>query len=176
MSEHNSSSPIRHKTEQDDPLKNAIAGGLAGALAKSAVAPIERVKLLMQLQSSLAGQGGNSLRVDGYSSAWEVTLNVYRKEGFLAFWRGNTPNVIRQGGTAAMNFMLMDHYKSMVAPIMNYSLILPSTRSPEDRVRRRSLISSFLSGGLAGTRSRLHYVLPSIFIALWAPLSAIRFF
>jgi len=44
-------------------IQNLIAGGLAGALAKSAVAPIERVKLLMQLQSSLAGQGGNALRV-----------------------------------------------------------------------------------------------------------------
>lgn len=149
------STKIESKAERDDPLKNAIAGAFAGSLAKTVVAPIERVKLLMQLQSSLAEKkGGNALRVDGYSSAWEVTRNVLKKEGVLAFWRGNTPNVIRQAGTAAMNFMLMDHYKNLVAPIMNYSLILPSNRSSEDRLRRRSLISSFLSGGLAGAERR----------------------
>lgn len=63
---------------------------------------------------------------------------------------GNTPNVIRQGGTSAMNFLLMDWYKSAISPLLVLSLQLPSNRDPEKRQKRRSLISSFLSGGLAG--------------------------
>jgi len=63
---------------------------------------------------------------------------------------GNTPNVVRQGGAAALNFMLMDWYKAAIAPIMNLSLALPSNRPHPLREKRRKILSSFLSGGLAG--------------------------
>jgi hypothetical protein len=64
-------------------LKEAIAGAAAGALAKTAVAPIERVKLLMQLGRELSSN--NSYSND---SAWQVARNVYKEQGMLAFWRG----------------------------------------------------------------------------------------
>lgn len=63
---------------------------------------------------------------------------------------GNTPNVIRQGGTSAMNFLLMDWYKNAFSPLLVWSLRIPSNRDPETRQKRRAIISSFLSGGLAG--------------------------
>ena len=49
-----------------------------------------------------------------------------------------------------MNFLLMDWYKSAISPLLIWSLQLPSNRDPEKRQKRRALISSFLSGGLAG--------------------------
>mmetsp|Transcript_23279 Transcript_23279/g.44601 ORF Transcript_23279/g.44601 Transcript_23279/m.44601 type:complete len:321 (-) Transcript_23279:21-983(-) len=64
--------------------------------------------------------------------------------------KGNTPNVIRQGGSAAMNFLLMDKYKTAISPLLMWTMHLPSNRAPEKRQKRRALISSFLSGGLAG--------------------------
>ena len=136
--------------------KDAIAGACAGGIAKTIVAPIERVKLIMQLNTSSAtttadtarlGLGTTMKRSNG---AWEVTKQVYREQGILAFWRGNTPNVIRQAGSSAMNFLLMDWYKVAISPILVLSLKLPSDRDPEKRNKRRALISSFLSGGLAG--------------------------
>jgi len=143
-------------------LRDAFAGAAAGAVAKTAVAPIERVKLLMQLRGSIAG-GGISAEIgsqaatgmlkgggSGNWSAWSVATAVYRKEGIVAFWRGNTPNVLRQGGAAALNFMLMDWYKIAITPIMTRSLHLPSNRPHIQRKKRRTLLSSFLSGGLAG--------------------------
>lgn len=68
----------------------------------------------------------------------------------LCSGQGNTPNVIRQGGTSAMNFPLMDCYKSAISPLLVWSLRLPSNSDPEVRQKRRALLSSFLSGGLAG--------------------------
>lgn len=147
-------------------LRDALAGAAAGAVAKTAVAPIERVKLLMQLRGSISGAGvgnmggGQPLPLIGGSSgsgvvasnwsAWSVASAVYRKEGVLAFWRGNTPNVLRQGGAAALNFMLMDRYKIAITPLLNLTLHLPSSRPHLARQKRRKLVSSFLSGGLAG--------------------------
>lgn len=148
--------------------RDALAGACAGALAKTVVAPIERVKLLMQLQFSIEKTSTTSNKnvavnngIDAAAlsknntterrlGAFEVAKKVYDRQGLLAFWRGNTPNVIRQGGTVAMNFLLMDWYKAAIKPILIWSLSLPSDREPQARKKRRAIISSFLSGGLAG--------------------------
>ena len=122
------------------PMKDALSGGMAGAVSKTAVAPIERVKLLMQLEFSLPCKGRRL-------GALEIARNVYRDEGLLAFWRGNTPNVIRQGGTSAINFFFMDWYKGSI------SSLLPNSQHPssdEEARKRNAFVSSFLSGGLAG--------------------------
>ena len=135
-----------HQVNQEtSPMKDALSGGMAGAVSKTAVAPIERVKLLMQLEFSLT----NKNRGDGRRlGALEIARNVYRDEGMLAFWRGNTPNVIRQGGTSAMNFFFMDWYKGAIRPLLTRSHQLGSDE--ETRRKRRAFVSSFLSGGLAG--------------------------
>jgi solute carrier family 25 (adenine nucleotide translocator) protein 4/5/6/31 len=127
-------------------LTDAFAGAAAGSLAKTISAPIERIKLLKQLQHSVDPKDAKGLG----GSAWSVAKSVYRNEGLLAFWRGNTPNVLQQAGTTALNFMFMDWYKSAINPIVNLTLSLPSNRPHEDRIKRRKMISSFLSGGLAG--------------------------
>lgn len=44
----------------------------------------------------------------------------------------------------------MDWYKAAIQPIMNISLAIPSQQPYELREKRRTIISSFLSGGLAG--------------------------
>jgi len=128
--------------------KDAVAGAAAGAFAKTAVAPIERIKLLLQLQGSLAKRTMSKVAYSG--NAKQVAWKVYADQGILAFWRGNTPNVLRQGGAAGLNFLFMDWYKLSIAPVMTWSLTLPSNRSPSKRKKRRALLSSFLSGGLAG--------------------------
>jgi solute carrier family 25 (adenine nucleotide translocator) protein 4/5/6/31 len=128
--------------------KDALCGAAAGAFAKTAVAPIERVKLLLQLKRSLV-TGEKEAYVMG-NNAKQVAWKVYADQGLLAFWRGNTPNVLRQGGAAGLNFLFMDWYKAAIAPIMTWSLTLPSHRSPSRRRKRRAFWSSFASGGLAG--------------------------
>ena len=140
------------------PVKDAFCGACAGAVAKTVVAPIERIKLLMQLKFSIDTR---STKVSGSASsstsaitknygALEVAKKVYQRQGILAFWRGNTPNVIRQGGTSTMNFLLMDWYKNAISPLLVWSLCLPSNNDPLIRQKRRAILSSFLSGGLAG--------------------------
>jgi len=139
-------------------IRDALAGASAGALAKTVVAPVERVKLLVQLGRSLpmeipseqSKKNRNIVVSINSARAWEITKIVYREEGLFAFWRGNTPNVIRQGGAAALNFMLMDWYKSIIVRVTKISNQLISHERSTEYEKRRSLLSSFLSGGLAG--------------------------
>lgn len=87
-------------------------------------------------------------------SAFAVARNILREEGFLSFWRGNLPNVMRVSGTAAINFTCMDYYRNVaVAPFFEESIVQRQSTSNEEIQRRRRLVTAFVSGGLAGATS-----------------------
>ena len=95
---------------QTRPVKDAIAGACAGAVAKTVVAPIERIKLLMQLQFSIdnKSRGGGARRC----SAWAVTKQVYREQGILAFWRGEyyIINIVLSCGVDIIILYIIDDF------------------------------------------------------------------
>jgi len=86
-------------------------GGTSAAISKTAVAPIERVKLLLQTQDANAKLAGKK-----YKGIVDVFVRVPREEGFGAFWRGNLANVIRYFPTQALNFAFKDTYKKYLCP------------------------------------------------------------
>lgn len=86
-----------------------IAGGVAAAISKTAVAPIERVKLLLQVQHT-SKQIAESQR---YKGMVDCFVRIPREQGFLSFWRGNLANVIRYFPTQALNFAFKDKYKQI---------------------------------------------------------------
>merc|ERR1712070_803201 len=88
-----------------------MGGGTAGAIAKTATAPIERVKLLIQTQD--ANPKIISGEVQRYSGILNCFTRVTSEQGFMAFWRGNTVNVIRYFPTQAFNFAFKDTIKAM---------------------------------------------------------------
>ena len=130
--------------------KDAIAGAGAGAFSKTTMAPIERIKLLLQLQGSIRSKKAGGGDIPNHrQTARQVAYHVYHEEGVLAFWRGNLPNVLRTAGQAALNFALMDYYKQIVHQAL--PVVLPNKFSSESESKRaKQLASSFLSGGLAG--------------------------
>ncbi|XP_043234503.1 ADP,ATP carrier protein-like [Amphibalanus amphitrite] len=86
-----------------------IAGGVAAAISKTAVAPIERVKLLLQVQHT-SKQIAEAQR---YKGMVDCFVRIPREQGFLSFWRGNLANVIRYFPTQALNFAFKDKYKQI---------------------------------------------------------------
>jgi len=74
-------------------LADFAAGGISGAVAKTATAPIERVKLIIQTQD--ANPLIKSGQVKRYTGIGDCFVRVYREQGLGAFWRGNLTNVIR---------------------------------------------------------------------------------
>merc|ERR1719473_1643947 len=92
-------------------LKDFLAGGVAGAVAKTATAPIERVKLLIQTQD--ANPKIISGEVPRYTGIVNCFTRVGSEQGFAAFWRGNTVNVIRYFPTQAFNFAFKDTIKGL---------------------------------------------------------------
>lgn len=95
---------------EDSFLLDFFMGGISAAVSKTAAAPIERVKLLIQNQDEMIKQGRLSNR---YTSISECFKRTFMDEGLTSFWRGNTANVIRYFPTQALNFAFKDKFKSM---------------------------------------------------------------
>lgn len=69
-----------------------MMGGVSAAVSKTAAAPIERVKLLIQNQEEMLKAGRLSEPYKGIGDCFGRTI---KDEGFGSLWRGNTANVIR---------------------------------------------------------------------------------
>lgn len=85
-------------------------GGVSAAVSKTAAAPIERVKLLIQNQDEMIKQGRLSHPYKGIGECFSRTI---KDEGFNALWRGNLANVYRYFPTQALNFAFKDKFKRM---------------------------------------------------------------
>lgn len=69
-----------------------LMGGVSAAISKTAAAPIERVKLLIQNQDEMIKAGRLSEPYRGIGNCFSRTI---KDEGFVSLWRGNAVNVIR---------------------------------------------------------------------------------
>uniref|UniRef100_A0A1J3EK72 ADP/ATP translocase n=1 Tax=Noccaea caerulescens TaxID=107243 RepID=A0A1J3EK72_NOCCA len=87
-----------------------LMGGVSAAVSKTAAAPIERVKLLIQNQDEMIKSGRLSRPYTGISDCFGRTI---KDEGMVSLWRGNTANVIRYFPTQALNFAFRDYFKRM---------------------------------------------------------------
>jgi solute carrier family 25 (adenine nucleotide translocator) protein 4/5/6/31 len=65
--------------------ENFMLSGVAAAVSKTAAAPIERVKLLVQNQGEMLKQG---ILSEPYKGVIDCTQKTIKNEGALAFWRG----------------------------------------------------------------------------------------
>jgi solute carrier family 25 (adenine nucleotide translocator) protein 4/5/6/31 len=87
-----------------------LMGGVSAAVSKTAAAPIERIKLLVQNQDEMIKAGRLDRRYNGIADCFRRTT---ADEGLMALWRGNTANVIRYFPTQALNFAFRDKFKAM---------------------------------------------------------------
>jgi len=98
--------PKKSKLEQLG--SDLLIGGTIGAISKTIMAPVERVKLLMQTQDS--NPAVRSGEVKRYSGIMDCFKRVNAEQGFAAFWRGNLVNCLRyapqQGSALAFNDFL----------------------------------------------------------------------
>ncbi|RXI05428.1 hypothetical protein DVH24_006685 [Malus domestica] len=85
-------------------------GGVSAAVSKTAAAPIERVKLLIQNQDEMIKTGRLSQPYKGIGECFSHTI---KEEGFGSLWRGNTANVIRYFPTQALNFAFKYYFKML---------------------------------------------------------------
>ncbi|KAF9788864.1 hypothetical protein SFRURICE_018440 [Spodoptera frugiperda] len=94
---------MEQKNNLDFILKNLLAGGVAGMCAKTTVAPLDRMKILLQAQSSHYKNHG----VLGGLTA------IVKKESLIALYKGNGAQMVRIFPYAATQFTSFEIYKKV---------------------------------------------------------------
>lgn len=117
--------------------ENFMLSGIAAGISKTAAAPIERVKLLVQNQDEMLKTG----RLDKpYTGVIDCTKRVLQTEGVGPFWRGNLANVLRYFPTQALNFAFKDSIKAQF-------------KVAKDASVTSKLAANVAAGGMAGSMS-----------------------
>ncbi|RNA01119.1 mitochondrial coenzyme A transporter SLC25A42 [Brachionus plicatilis] len=101
-----------------------IAGSLAGAVAKTTIAPLDRAKINFQVRKAPFS----------YKALFNFLHNDYSLHGFRNLWRGNTASMVRVMPSAGINFTSHEQYKR----ILNVDQTNPTP------------LKRFLAGSLAG--------------------------
>lgn len=99
-------------------IQEIIAGGIAGATAKTAVAPLERVKIMFQ-----TGSAANR-------SILDVLGNIVSVEGFKGMWKGNGASVLRVVPYASLHFTAYERFRASMKPIRQHPTLGFLGRTP----------------------------------------------
>ncbi|TMW58226.1 hypothetical protein Poli38472_011814 [Pythium oligandrum] len=82
--------------------KSFIAGGAAGIVAKSALAPVDRIKIMFQVHEK---------RVFSLRNAFKLGREIYIQDGFQALFRGNMLNILRVVPYAGVQHSSFDFFR-----------------------------------------------------------------
>ncbi|CAN0838693.1 Adenine nucleotide transporter BT1, chloroplastic/mitochondrial [Linum grandiflorum] len=110
-------------------LRRLISGGIAGAISRTVVAPLETIRTHL-----MVGSCGHS--------TFEVFDNIMKSEGWTGLFRGNFVNVIRVAPSKAIELFAYDTVLKKLTPEAGKQPILP-------------IPASSIAGGLAGVCSTL---------------------
>ncbi|RMZ85519.1 hypothetical protein DV737_g664, partial [Chaetothyriales sp. CBS 132003] len=113
-------------------VKTGVAGGLAGCVAKTVVAPLDRVKILFQASNpQFAKYSGHPLGVV------RAIRDIGQSDGLRGLFRGHSATLLRVFPYAGIKFLAYEQIRAAVIPSKEY----------ETPARR------FISGSLAGLTS-----------------------
>ena len=100
------------KVQKKSIVVDFMIGGVLAAVSKTVVAPIERVKLLLQVQDA----NKNILPENRYQGIGDCFKRVVAEQGFGSLYRGNLANVVRYFPTQVIIFACKDFYKFYLCP------------------------------------------------------------
>ncbi|KAG2186534.1 hypothetical protein INT44_002758 [Umbelopsis vinacea] len=151
-----------------DTIKHLIAGGVAGAVSRTAVSPMERMKILFQVQGPEPA---------AYQGIVPTLTKMWKEEGMMGFLRGNGTNVVRIIPYSATQFAAYEQFKTMLMEPGKTELdtarrltagalaglVSVACTYPLDIVRTRLAVqSATLSGNTSTANAKLPGILPTM--------------
>ena len=88
-----------HEIAMQNVARTLVCGAVAGCVAKTAIAPAERVKMSFQISTDKFTLG----------AALSRGVAMFKDQGFFSLWRGNSTTIIRVAPFAAINYAAHDY-------------------------------------------------------------------
>ena len=128
-------------------IRNIMAGGFAGMIAKSVVAPFDRIKILYQVSSA-------EFQIMNLP---KIAKRIVKEEGLSALWKGHTATLIRVFPYSGIQFMVFDRCKTFVLREQEHMYRQEKAIHPETERPRWGLspLESLCAGMTAGAVSCL---------------------
>lgn len=105
MSDPNSASYQVRSWVSQAVVASFIAGGVAGAVSRTVVSPLERLKILLQVQTGA--------HTEYKMSIGKALAKIWREEGFRGMMAGNGTNCVRIVPYSAVQFGSYNIYKKV---------------------------------------------------------------
>uniref|UniRef100_A0A7E5A078 ADP/ATP translocase n=1 Tax=Panagrellus redivivus TaxID=6233 RepID=A0A7E5A078_PANRE len=115
-------------------VKGCTAGGAAAAISKTTLAPVDRIKLILQLQN-----GSKLLMQQKYAGIYDCLVKIHSEQGILSLWRGNSASIARCFPSYALNFAFRDYYRLLFLAGVD-----------KNRDRSRFVLGNIAAGGAGG--------------------------
>lgn len=101
------SSNSSNDTKKSPAWKTLTAGGIAGIVSRTAVSPLERLKILYQVQH-ITGHDAKAK----YTTPMQALKQILKEEGIAGYFRGNGANCVRVFPYTGVQFLSMNQYGS----------------------------------------------------------------
>ncbi|KAI3630728.1 hypothetical protein MIR68_012163 [Amoeboaphelidium protococcarum] len=95
----------QHQSDLQRTVKQLIAGGVAGFVSRTVVSPLERMKILFQVQTN------SNIK---YTGVVDTLRTVYREEGVKGYFKGNGTNCLRIIPYSAVQFATYERMKRLM--------------------------------------------------------------
>lgn len=92
------SDSVKRAIGTDETTGRLVCGGIAGVCAKTAIAPLERLKMSFQLTT-------DTFTV---KNGFQRLMEMCRNEGVGSLWRGHSANVLRVAPYAGLHYAIHD--------------------------------------------------------------------
>ncbi|XP_044531849.1 calcium-binding mitochondrial carrier protein SCaMC-1 [Gracilinanus agilis] len=108
--------------------RQLLAGGIAGAVSRTSTAPLDRMKVMMQVH----GSKSNKMSIVGGFK------QMVKEGGIQSLWRGNGVNVMKIAPESAIKFWAYEKYKKLLT----------------SEGAKIGLVERFVSGSMAGATAQ----------------------